>query len=86
MTNDLGSIFMSWLFGQSIQEEFDTMFDDSFIRYFKDNPDGYDEAMKLLDEVQVPEDLKATAKERFNRIYEQSKKGNDEREATQVQD
>lgn len=74
MTNDLGSIFMSWLFGQSSQEEFDTMFDDSFIRYFKDNPDGYEEVMKVVNE-QVPEDIREGILERFNRLYEQSKKG-----------
>jgi len=74
MTNDLGSIFMSWLFGQSSQEEFDTMFDDSFTRYFKDNPDGYEEVMKAVNE-QVPEDIREGILERFNRLYEQSKKG-----------
>ncbi len=74
MTNDLGSIFMSWLFRQSSQEEFDTMFDDSFIRYFKDNPDGYDDVMKVVNK-QVPEDIREDILERFNRLYEQSKKG-----------
>ena len=73
MTNDLGSIFMSWLFGQSGQEEFDTMFDDSFIRYFKDNPDGYEEVMNAVNE-QVPEDIREGILERFNRLYEQAKK------------
>lgn len=63
---------MSWLFGQSSQEEFDTMFDESFIRYFKDNPDGYEEVMKAVNE-QVPEDAKDRIRDRFNKIYEQSK-------------
>lgn len=77
MTNDLGSIFMSWLFGQSSQEEFDTMFDDSFIRYFKDNPDGYEEVMKAVNK-QVPENIKEGILERFNRLYEKAKKGGEQ--------
>lgn len=47
-------------------------FGDVFMAFFMGMP--LDQAMKLLDEVDVSEDLKATAKERFNRIYEQSKK------------
>ena len=72
-----GDVFMAFFLGMPLdQEEFDKFFDESFIKYFRDVPNGYDQAMKLLDEVQqVSEDLKAMAKERFNRIYEQSKKG-----------
>lgn len=84
---NFGDVFMAFFLGMPLdKDEFDKFFDESFIKYFRDVPNGYDQAMKLLDEVEVSEDLKATAKERFNRIYEQSKKGNDEREATQVQD
>lgn len=78
---NFGDVFMAFFMGMSLdKEEFDKFFDESFIQYFRDVHNGYDQAMKLLDEVQqVPEDLKAMAKERFNRIYEQSKKGgNDE--------
>ena len=73
---NFGDVFMAFFMGMPLdKEEFDKFFDESFIKYFQDNPNGYDQAMKLLDEVeQVPEDLKAMAKERFNRIYEQSKK------------
>ena len=84
---NFGDVFMAFFMGMPLdQEEFDKLFDESFIKYFRDVPNGYDQAMKLLDKVQASEDIKAMAKERFNRIYEQSKKGNDEREATQVQD
>lgn len=73
---DFGEVFMAFFLGMPLKkEEFDKFFDESFIKYFRDVPNGYDQAMKLLDEVDVSEDLKATAKERFNRIYEQSKKG-----------
>ena len=77
---NFGDVFMAFFMGVPLsQEEFDKSFDESFIKYFQDVPNGYDQAMKLLDEVDVSEDLKATAKERFNRIYEQSMKGgNDE--------
>ena len=77
---NFGDVFMAFFMGMPLdKEEFDKFFDESFIKYFRDVPNGYDQAMKLLDEVQVSEDLKVMAKERFNRIYEQSKKGgNDE--------
>jgi len=76
---NFGDVFMAFFMGVPLnQEEFDKFFDESFIQYFHDVPNGYDQAMKLLDEVDVSEDLKATAKERFNRIYEQSKKGGDD--------
>ena len=77
---NFGNVFMAFFLGMPLdKEEFDKFFDESFIKYFRDVPNGYDQAMKLLDEVDVSEDLKATAKERFNRIYEQSKKvGDDE--------
>ena len=73
---NFGDVFMAFFMGMPLdKEEFDKFFDESFMKYFQDVPNGYDQAMKLLDEVQVSEDLKAMAKERFNRIYEQSKKG-----------
>lgn len=73
---NFGDVFMAFFMGMALdQEEFDKFFDESFIEYFRDVPNGYDQAMKLLEEVDVSEDLKAMAKERFNRIYEQSKKG-----------
>ena len=76
---NFGDVFMAFFMGIPLnQEEFDKFFDEGFIKYFRDVPNGYDQAMKLLDEVQVSEDLKAMAKERFNRIYEQSKKGGEE--------
>ena len=46
-------MFMAFFMGTPLdQEEFDKFFDESFIKYFRDNPNGYDQAMKLLDEVQ----------------------------------
>ena len=76
---NFGNVFMAFFLGMPLdKEEFDKFFDESFIKYFRDVPNGYDQAMKLLDEVDVSEDLKATAKERFNRIYEQSKKVGDD--------
>jgi hypothetical protein len=72
---NFGNVFMAFFMGTPLnQEEFDTMFDDSFIRYFKDNPNGYEEVMKAVNE-QVPEDIREGILERFNRLYEQSKKG-----------
>lgn len=73
---NFGDVFMAFFLGTPLnQEEFDKFFDESFVQYFRDVPNGYDQAMKLLDEVQqVPEELKTMARERFNRIYEQSKK------------
>lgn len=72
---NFGDVFMAFFMGMPLdQEEFDKFFDESFIKYFRDNPNGYDQVMKSLDEVQqVSEDTKAMVKERFNRIYEQSK-------------
>lgn len=72
---NFSDVFMAFFLGTPLnQEEFDKFFDESFVQYFRDVPNGYDQAMKLLDEVQVPEELKTMARERFNRIYEQSKK------------
>lgn len=72
-------VFMAFFMGMPLdKEEFDKFFDDSFIKYFNDVPNGYDEAMKLIDE-QVPAEYKDMMIERMNKIYEQSKKGgNDE--------
>lgn len=56
------------------KEEFDKFFDESFIKYFRDVPNGYDEVMRIIDE-QVPANSKDMMKERMNKIYEQSKKG-----------
>lgn len=72
---NFGDVFMAFFMGMPLdKEEFDKFFDDSFIRYFKDNPDGYEEVMKAVNE-QVPEDIREGILERFNRLYEQSKKG-----------
>lgn len=71
--NDLVLTFLSFMFGVPVhKEKFDNMFDESFIKYFRDNPNGYDEVMKAVDE-QVPEGIGGGIRERFNRLYEQSK-------------
>lgn len=76
---NFGDVFMAFFMGMPLdKEEFDKFFDESFIKYFQDNPNGYDEAMRLIDE-QFPADSKDMMKERMNKIYKQSKKGgNDE--------
>lgn len=75
---NFGDVFMAFFMGMPLdKEEFDTMFDDSFIRYFKDNPDGYEEVMKAVNE-QVPEDIREGILERFNRLYEKAKKGGEQ--------
>lgn len=76
---NFGDVFMAFFMGMPLDKEgFDKFFDESFIKYFQDNPNGYDEAMRLIDE-QVPADYKDMMIERMNKIYEQSKKGgNDE--------
>ena len=69
-----GDVFMAFFMGMPLdQEEFDKLFDESFIRYFQDNPNGYDEVMRLIDE-KAPADSKDMIRERMNKIYEQSKK------------
>jgi hypothetical protein len=68
------SMILSLLFGMPMdQEKFDKMFDEGFIKYFRDNPNGYDEVMKSVE--QVPEDIREGIRERFNKLYEQAKKG-----------
>jgi hypothetical protein len=75
---NFGDVFMAFFMGIPLdQEEFDKFFDESFIKYFNDNPNGYDEAMRLIDE-QVPTDAKDMIRERMNKIYEQSKKGGEQ--------
>jgi hypothetical protein len=72
---NFGDVFMAFFMGMPLdQEEFDKLFDESFIKYFQDNPNGYDEVMRLIDE-KAPEDSKDMIRERMNKIYEQSKKG-----------
>jgi len=72
---NFGDVFMAFFMGMPLnQEEFDKFFDESFIKYFQDNPNGYDEVMRLIDE-KAPEDSKDMIRERMNKIYEQSKKG-----------
>jgi len=80
---NFGDVFMAFFMGMPLdKEEFDKFFDESFIKYFRDVPNGYDEVMRLIEE-QVPEDSKDMIRKRMNKIYEQSNKGrNDEREAT----
>ena len=68
------SIILSSLFGMPMdKEKFDKMFDEGFIKYFRNNPNGYDEVMKSVE--QVPEDIREGIRERFNKLYEQAKKG-----------
>jgi hypothetical protein len=72
---NFGDVFMAFFMGMPLdQEEFDKLFDESFIKYFQDNPNGYDEVMRIIDE-KAPEDSKDMIRERMNKIYEQSKKG-----------
>jgi hypothetical protein len=72
---NFGDVFMAFFMGIPLdQEEFDKFFDESFIKYFRDVPNGYDEVMRLIDE-KAPEDSKDMIRERMNKIYEQSKKG-----------
>ena len=74
---NFGDVFMAFFMGMPLdKEEFDKIFDESFIKYFRDNPNGYGEVMRLIDE-QVPEDARNIIRERFDKIYEQSKKGGD---------
>lgn len=71
---NFGDVFMAFFLRMPLdKEEFDKFFDESFIKYFQDNPNGYDEVMKIINE-QVPEDAKDRIRDRFNKIYEQSKK------------
>lgn len=71
---NFGDVFMAFFMGMPLdKEEFDKFFDDSFVQYFRDVPNGYDEAMRLIDE-KAPEDSKDMIRERMNKIYEQSKK------------
>lgn len=49
------------------------MFDEGFIKYFRDNPNGYDEVMKAVE--QVPKDIREDIMERLNKLYEHAKKG-----------
>lgn len=71
---NFGDVFMAFFMGMPLdKEEFDKFFDESFIKYFRDVPNGYDEVMRIIDK-QVPEDAKDRIRDRFNNIYEQSKK------------
>lgn len=71
---NFGNVFMAFFLGMPLdKEEFDKFFDESFIQYFRDVPKGYDEVMRIIDE-QVPKDAKDRIRDRFNKIYEQSKK------------
>jgi hypothetical protein len=68
--NNFGLLMLSWLAGQEFPQE---EFDKAFIDYFKTNPNGYDEVMKSVE--QVPENIREGIRERFNKLYEQAKKG-----------
>ena len=69
-------VFMAFFMGMPMdQEKFDKMFDEGFIKYFRDNPNGYDEVMKSVE--QVPEDIRFwngltdfTNNQRKERIYD----------------
>ena len=70
---NFGDVFMAFFMGMPLdQDEFDKFFDESFVKYFQDNPNGYDEVMRLIEE-QVPENSKDMIRERMKKIYEQSK-------------
>ena len=65
---NFGDVFMAFFMGMPLdQEEFDKFFDESFIKYFRDVPNGYDEVMRLIEE-QVPANSKDTIRERMNKI------------------
>jgi hypothetical protein len=71
---NFGDVFMAFFMGMPLdKEEFDKFFDESFIKYFRDVPNGYDEVMRLIEE-KAPEDSKDMIRERMNKIYKQSKK------------
>ena len=68
------SMILSLLFGMPMdQEKFDKMFDEGFIKYFRNNPYGYDEVMNEVE--QVPENIREGIRERLNKLYEQAMKG-----------
>lgn len=70
---NFGDVFMAFFMGMPMdKEKFDKMFDEGFIKYFRDSPNGYDEVMKSVE--QVPEDIREGIRERFNKLYEQAKK------------
>jgi len=72
---NFGDVFMAFFWGMPLdKDEFDKFFDEGFIKYFRDNPNGHDEVMRVIDE-KVPADLKDMIRERMNKIYEQSKQG-----------
>jgi len=71
---NFGDVFMAFFLGMPLdKEEFDKFFNESFVEYFRDVPNGYNEAMRLIEE-QAPADSKDMIRERMNKIYEQSKK------------
>lgn len=71
------SMILSLLFGMPMdKEKFDKTFDEGFIKYFRDNPYGYDEVMKSVEK--VPENIREGIRERFNKLYEQAKKGGEQ--------
>lgn len=67
--NDFAYIMLSWLTGQEFPQE---KFDKCFIDYFKNNPNGYDDVIKLVNE-QVPEELKQRFTELFTRLNDKTK-------------
>jgi hypothetical protein len=72
--NGYASMILSLIFGMPMdQEKFDKMFDEVFIKYFRDNPNGYDEVIKEVE--RMPEDIKEGIRERLKKLYEQTKEG-----------
>lgn len=67
--SNFGYIMMSWLTGQEFPQD---EFDKAFIDYFKNNPNGYDEVIKLVNE-KVPEQLKQRFTELFTRLNDKAK-------------
>ena len=75
---NFGDVFMAFFMGMPLdKEEFDKFFDESFIKYFQDTPNGYDEVMRLIEE-KAPADSKEMIIEKMDKIYEQSKKGGED--------
>lgn len=71
------SMILSLFYGMPMdQKKFDKMFDEGFIKYFKENPNGYDKVMKEVEK--VPESIREGIRERFNKLNEQAKKGGEQ--------
>ena len=54
-------------------EEFDKKYDDFFINYFRTNPHGFEEQIRLVKE-KLPNGFNELIIERLTKLYEQAKK------------